>query len=284
MLHFVNGNVPAGWCCPCAGLTAVLTYRVYLRKASMENFMEKILTLSLLLWGVVILTFPCRSSAEFYKYVDRDGTVHFVDEQGKVPREYRSRQKVYEESYDTLSSEEKARLQEEERSKREMKLRGEPREEAKLEEGRDAAEKAQTREKILAGEFSGVTVVGNRVFVPVTLGHGGKEAAALLLLDTGSTATLITPALAERLDIDGASEVNVRVIGGKVMRARLARLSFLTVGPHRKEGVDVVILREGEGVAPGDGLLGMNVLRDLVYSVDFRKQEIHWIREQLLKP
>lgn len=246
--------------------------------------MGKILMLSVSVWGALVLALPCRCGAEFYKYVDREGTVHFVDDQSKVPREYRSREKVYTESTDDLPAEEKARLLEEERIKREIRLRGEADEEARQEELRDAAEKAQTREKILAGEFSGVTVVGNRVFVPVTLGYGGREAAALLLLDTGSTATLITPALADKLEIDGASEVNVRVVGGKVVRARLARLNFLTVGPHRKEGVDVVIVREGEGAGIGDGLLGMNVLRDLVYSIDFRKQEIHWIREQLLKP
>ncbi|HEY6838606.1 MAG TPA: aspartyl protease family protein [Geobacteraceae bacterium] len=246
--------------------------------------MGKVLILSLSVWGALVLALPCPSSAEFYKYVDREGTVHFVDEQSKVPREYRSREKVYGENSEALSPAEKARLREEERVKRDMQLRGESGEEEKQEGLHHAAEKVQTREKIVAGEFSGVTVVGNRVFVPVTLGYGGREAAALLLLDTGSTATLITPALAEKLEIDGASEVNVRVIGGKVMRARLARLNFLTVGPHRKEGVDVVIVREGEGVPPGDGLLGMNVLRDLVYSIDFRKQEIHWIREQLMEP
>ena len=38
---------------------------------------------------IVALLFPVELCAEVYKYIDKDGTIHFVTDLGKVPREYR---------------------------------------------------------------------------------------------------------------------------------------------------------------------------------------------------
>ena len=69
--------------------------------------------LSLLL--IIFLVWPHHIYAEFYKYIDKDGVLRFVDEPGKIPPEYRENIKPYQEKYDRLSGEEKSTLLEKER-------------------------------------------------------------------------------------------------------------------------------------------------------------------------
>lgn len=57
------------------------------------------------------LLFVSTATAEFYKYQDNSGKVHYVDDIGKIPPAYREDVKVYKGAQDHLSDEEKASLQ-----------------------------------------------------------------------------------------------------------------------------------------------------------------------------
>ena len=52
-----------------------------------------------------LLTSPV--SGEFFKYVDKNGVTHFVDDLGKVPREYQDARQSYQEKYDHLPENER---------------------------------------------------------------------------------------------------------------------------------------------------------------------------------
>jgi len=52
---------------------------------------------------------------EFYEYVDKNGKRHFVDSMDRIPFEYRDRVVVYQEKYDNLPEEEKAKMIEKDR-------------------------------------------------------------------------------------------------------------------------------------------------------------------------
>ena len=56
---------------------------------------------------VAFFLFPQESSCEFYKYVDKDGKIHYVDSKAKIPGEYRKDLTFYEEKYDHLSEKER---------------------------------------------------------------------------------------------------------------------------------------------------------------------------------
>jgi len=45
---------------------------------------------SAFLWILLALSllFPLKLPAEFYKYLDKEGKLHFVDDQSKIPPEY----------------------------------------------------------------------------------------------------------------------------------------------------------------------------------------------------
>ena len=54
------------------------------------------------------------ASAEFYRYVDEKGKVHFTDDLGNVPLEKRPKADEYEEPYDELTQEERVEEKEDE--------------------------------------------------------------------------------------------------------------------------------------------------------------------------
>ncbi len=137
--------------------------------------------------------------------------------------------------------------------------------------------KQRVREESISGPEGAVTrvsIVGNRVLVPVTLAYRGNEVKANFVLDTGASTCTISPSLAARLNIRPA-EVRrgvARGVGGGVYHVGQAQLDYVAVGPNRKYDVDATIIESTQA----DGLLGMNFLRELRYHIDFQNSSIKW--------
>jgi clan AA aspartic protease (TIGR02281 family) len=123
-----------------------------------------------------------------------------------------------------------------------------------------------------------VKIIGNSVLVPATLVYGGNEVDVHLLLDTGATGTAIHTEIADQLsmNLSKARKAQARVVGGAVIEARVVRINSLTVGPHTKRNWDIFVVPHKGFAAIYDGLLGMDVLRELKYKIDFKKQVIIW--------
>lgn len=123
-----------------------------------------------------------------------------------------------------------------------------------------------------------VTVVGNRVLVPVTLVYRGNQADVQLLLDTGASGTAINTEIAEQLgiNVNSAKKIRIQVVGGQVIEARVAMLDSLAFGPHTKTYANITIIPHTGPQVRHDGLLGMDVLRRLQYRVDLDRRLILW--------
>lgn len=123
-----------------------------------------------------------------------------------------------------------------------------------------------------------VTIKGNKVFVPVILGYKDREIETTLLFDTGAGSMVLHQDIARRLDIDNWTESTGRGVGGLEITTRFTQLNYVKVGPHTKKGLRVDIVDyQGPPDELYNGLLGMNFLKGLKYSIDFDNQVIHWL-------
>jgi predicted aspartyl protease len=222
---------------------------------------------------VVLAPLPRVSRGEFYRYTTEEGQTVFVDDLQKVPEQYLDQIRTYRERYDHLPKEEREALLEKERAAaREAKAAR--KRQARIEAYRRYLESLQTP----------VTIRGNQVLVPVTLGYGSREVRAMLLLDTGASIIALHRDVAEMLYMPSHRKSRATMADGQVIETDMVRLDQVTVGPYRREGLIAGVLDIQSGQTPHDGLLGMNFLRGLDYRIDFDAALIRWRPQAVHQP
>jgi predicted aspartyl protease len=225
--------------------------------------------------------FPAKVLCEFYKYVDKDGKIFYVDDLSKVPSEYQDQIQTYKEKYDHLPADQRATArQKDQEIERERELENQRQIEQELQRVREqeAAERLrqaqEAKEQMLETK---VVIEGNRILVPVTLVNHGSQLETLMLLDTGASQMVIQRDIADQLNVVTLRKGLSQVAGGNIIQTEMGQLSYMMVGPIRMNDPTVIIINHEGAPVKYKGLLGMNFLRNVQYRIDYQNQVIKWI-------
>ena len=237
-----------------------------------------------LVFILLVLNVALNLQAEFYKYVDKEGHIFYVDDLSQIPQEYRQQVEVYPERYDHLPEDEKkTRLETDQKQQQALELERRRQLERELQKAAEQEAAERQRQAELAHKRNRETPViidGNRVFVPTMIANNGVEVETLLLLDTGASQTVIHREIASQLNIIALKKGLSQVAGGQQIYTEMGKVDYIEIGPHKLDGASILIIsHEGSAVAH-DGLLGMNILRNFSYNIDFENQVIVWQRLQ----
>jgi len=221
------------------------------------------------------IIFPLKLHSEFFKYMNEDGNSIFVDDISKVPPEYRNNVMIYTEKYDHLPENERLLLLEKDR-KESKKIQEDLIKEEKylkvLEIQKEKEKQQLAKKKYLKSLETKVIIKDNQILVPVTLGYGNNEIETLLLLDTGASITTLYQDIVHQLNIKRPRKAEALLVNGKKIRIKLTKLNYVKVGPVKLTDVDTAVIQyKGPSVAH-NGLLGMNVLQEIDYIIDLKKQ------------
>lgn len=229
------------------------------------------------------LWWAAAAKAEFYRYTDRSGRTHYVDEIWKIPEEYRGQAGRYREKYDHLPAGQRdAVIEADQKRQQALEIEQQRQTERRLQELRERQESDRLqqadaeRQRQLKASETPVTIAGNQILVPVAFSNSGRETTAHLVMDTGATHTVLYRTVANRLNVITLSKGQSTVAGGRSLPSETGKVESMRVGPITARDFPVVILSfEGNPPVHG-GLLGMDFLSRVEYSIHYDQSVIRW--------
>jgi Aspartyl protease len=208
--------------------------------------------------------------AKFFKYRDENGRLFFVDDESKIPLQYRVNKTTYNEELDHLTPLQRKTVLEQRR----RNLIREKEQERKREE-------QVKRKKYLQSLRTRVEIEGKAVYVPVEIKHGWKKVTLNLVLDTGASMTVFHKDAVSGLEIKEAELGYGQGVGGYTFTVEKVKFRHIKVGPFTEEGMTAAIIHNYNPSPRHDGLLGMDFLMKHNYRIDYKNQLILWEPEIL---
>jgi predicted aspartyl protease len=177
--------------------------------------------------------------AEYYKYTDRNGIIFWVDDENKIPPQYRDQGRKT------------------------------------VPKDKPGADSVVTVEK--PKRYTKVIIINNQIIVPVVLVNKGHKTAATMILDTGASSTIIYPGLAKRLGIN-ANRVSAgvsKIADGSQVASYMTKIDYIQVDDSVLRNPDIVIMPSMSDLG-AEGLLGNSFLKYFHFAIDYDKQMLIW--------
>lgn len=217
--------------------------------------------LQTLLIVLLLLALSISGYAAIYKYRDKDGRLNFVDDQNKIPVEYRDRSNTIKETDGALGSFDSPT------SDQPVAAPAEPQpEELGSGSNSQAAQAYQTP----------IVIKGNRVLLPVEVAMGNRTVKLSLLLDTGASTTVLHRDSLSELDLPSGKHFKARVAGGGIVNSTRIRFRHIKVGPFQINKASAMVINLTGERPSFDGMLGMDFLKSHPYRIDFEARVIQW--------
>ncbi|MFH1888477.1 MAG: retropepsin-like aspartic protease [Candidatus Omnitrophota bacterium] len=110
---------------------------------------------------------------------------------------------------------------------------------------------------------------GDHLFVNALL---NKKVNARLLVDTGASFVVLSPAIVKKLNINtekkDSPQIKITVADGREILGKYFKLESISIGEATAEGVDASIIFEEDAFTDFDGILGMSFLKLFKFAID----------------
>lgn len=186
---------------------------------------------------LVALAMP--ALAESFKYTDKHGIPFWVNDESNIPPEYRGKE-----------------------------LKPAQKEPA-------APVPVVTPQK--PKRYTKLKIANNQIIVRVMLVNKGHKVAANMILDTGASSTIIYPALAKKLGINGNTVAKgySKIADGSQVASYKTKIDYMQVDESVLHNPEVVIMSSMSNLG-AEGLLGNTFLKYYYFAIDYDKQLLVW--------
>ena len=136
-------------------------------------------------------------------------------------------------------------------------------------------EKIVTRTEIRSSYNSTpIRLLNGRPLIPVTIRHNGRSIDFEIIVDTGSSTTIIPNEIANYIKPDFIRKTHSNVADGRRVEGMLMMVDSIIVGPKSVNNIQVVTGRVAG--SKNKGLLGMNFIKHHPFYMDIDRKQIHW--------